>query len=469
MSSERTEKEIMGIDLRVLALDLLRGAKRLWWLGVALILLLPACFAWRTASTYYPVYQASASFTVYVTNPLYSGNRVYNSGMAEQMERTFPYILTSGVLNDRVKQKLGMSYLPSIRASTLTGTNIFTLSVTSGDPQLAYDVLNATIECYPEVAEFVVGPTRMNLLDESGVPTAPINRKDYGSAVKRGMAVGAALWAAAVLVLALTRSTIHNEKELERFISLRCVGMIPMAGGRRSGSSRPMLARGENDRFGFGESIRLLRIRVEKEMREQEQKVLLVSSAIPGEGKTTVAANLAAALAHKGKRTLLVDCDLRNPSVAALFGKENGLGLSAYLKGEAEADAVIHSMETRNLYAVFGGAPVSNASELLARENAREFVEAARGTFDYVILDTPPSSLLADAAELAELADCALMVIRQNCAPRSRILDGVQALSDGGLPMLGCVLNGVEHLSLSGSGGYYGYGYSKYSSSYGEK
>lgn len=466
MSSERTEKEIMGIDLRILALDLLRGVKRLWWLGVALILLLPSCLAWRTARSYYPVYQASASFTVFVSNPLYSGIRTYNSSTAAQMERTFPYILTSGVLNERVMEKLGVSYLPSISASTMSGTNIFTLSVTSGDPQLAYDVLNATIECYPDVAEFVVGPTEMHLLDESGVPDTPINRINYTSAVKRGVTIAVVLWAAAVLVLALTRSTIHNEKELERLISLRCIGMVPAARKRRKGEGCPILTR-ENDRFGFGESIRLLRIRVEKEMRGQGQKILLVSSAIPGEGKTTVAANLAIALAHKGKRTLLVDCDLRNPSIAALFGRKNSPGLSAYLNGTAAAEEIICPMEIRNLYAVFGGPPVANASELLARAQAREFLEAVRGVFDYVILDTPPSSLLADAAELAELADCAIMVIRQNCAPKSRILDGVQTLSDGGLPLIGCVLNGVEHLTLSGSSGYYGYG--KYGSAYGEK
>lgn len=472
MSSEHTEKEIMGIDLRVLALDLLRGAKRLLWLGVLLVVIGTAFFVWRTWWSYSPVYQASASFTVFVTNPLYSGSRTYNSSTAEQMEKTFPYILTSGALSDVVKKELGLSYLPPISASAMKNTNIFTLSVTSGDPQLAYDVLNATIKCYPSVAEFVVGPTEMNLLDESGVPTAPINHQNYVGAVKRGAMIGAVLWAVVVLLFALTRSTIHNEKELERIINLRCIGMVPLAKGYRKGkkgSACPVLNQ-ENDKFGFGESVRLLRIRVEKEMREQGRKVLLVSSAIPGEGKSTVAANLAIALAHKGKRTLLVDCDLRNPSVAKIFGKENRVGLSAYLDQEVEAEKIICPMETKNFFVVFGGTPVPNAAELLARKKARDFIDAAREIFDYIILDTPPCSLLADAAELAELADCAVMVIRQNTASRSRILDGVQLLSDSGLPLIGCVLNGVERGVLKGSYGYYGYyGYGgKYGSYYGD-
>lgn len=469
MSSEQTEKNIMGIDLRVLVLDLLRGAKRLLWLGILLVVLGAGFFVWRTWSTYSPVYRASASFTVFVTNPLYAEIKTYNSSTAEQMEKTFPYILTSGALNDLVMQELNLTYLPSISASAINNTNIFTLSVTSGDPQLAYDVLNAVIKCYPSVAEFVVGPTEMNLLDESGVPEAPINSKDYASAVKRGAVIGAVLWAGLVLLFAATRSTIHNEKELERIINLRCIGMLPIAKGYRKGPKGvacPVLTK-ENDKLGFGESVRLLRIRVEKEMREQGKKVLLVSSAIPGEGKTTVAANLAVALAHKGKRTLLVDCDLRNPSVAAIFGKENMLGLSAYLNKEVEAKKIICPLETKNFFAVFGGTPVSNASELLARKEVQDFIEAVRGIFDYIILDTPPCSLLADAAELSELADCAVMVIRQNNASRDQILDGVQLLSDSGLPLIGCVLNGVERGVLHGSYSYYGYG-GKYGSYYGD-
>lgn len=459
MNSESIKRNILENDLRVLAVDLLRGAKRLLWLGVLLAVMGAALSVWRTHSTYRPVYRASASFTVVVTNTLYSDIRTYNASTAEQMEQTFPYILTSDVLTDLVKQKLGVASLPAISAAAMTNTNIFTLSVTSSDPQLAYDVLNTVIECYPDVAEFVVGPTTMSLLDESGVPTAPINSKDYAGAAKQGAVIGVVLWAVIVTLFALTRSTIHNEKELERIMSLRCIGVLPMVkrrGKRGQGAAGPVLSK-ENDKFGFNESVRLLRIRVEKEMQEQRRKVLLVSSAVPSEGKSTVASNLAIALAHKGKRTLMVDCDLRNPSVAGVFGKKQAVGLSEYLNKKAEIDQIIVPLEPKNLFAVFGGTPVSNASELLGRKEMQEFIEATRRIFDYVILDTPPSSLLADASELALQADCGIMVIQQNHASKSQILDGVQLLADSGLPLIGCVLNGAEGGVLGRSYSYYGY------------
>lgn len=469
MSSEFTEKNIRDVDPRVLLVDLLRGAKRLLWLGVLLAVMVAAVSVWHEHRSYTPVYRATASFTVTVTNPLYAEIRSYNAGMAEQMAETFPHILSSGVLNEKVMNELGMTYLPTISATAMKNTNIFELAVTSGDAQLAYDVLNAVIKCYPDVAEFVVGPTAMTLLSESGVPGQPINGRDYLGAAKEGAVLGVALWLVLVVLFALTRTTIHNEKELEKNINLRCIGILPMAKGYRKGPmgvSCPVITK-ENDKVGFSEAVRLLRIRVEKEMRENDRKILMVSSATPSEGKTTVAANLAIALAHKGKRTLLVDCDLRNPSVAEIFGKENTFGLSTFLNKQTEAKRIIFPLETKNFFAVFGGPAVANAAELLARKEMAEFLETARGIFDYIILDTPPSAMLADAAELTHLADCALMTVRQNRASRGQILEGVHLLSDSGLPLIGCVLNGVEHGVLKSPSSYYGYGYGKYYSGYG--
>ena len=456
-SNDYTEKNMAGIDLGILISDFRRGAKHLLIPGILLIVLLTAFFCWRTFRSYSPQYQASASFTVYVTNPLQAEVRTYNTATAEQMQKTFPYILTSGALSSKVMKELGISSMPKVTASVLSNTNIFTLTVTSGDPQLAYDVLNAVIAYYPSIAEFVVGPTDMYLLDESGLPTAPINSRDYSAAVKKGVVVGLVLWVGAVLFLCFARSTVHDEEELRRLVNLSCLGMLPMVKAYQKSKTYPGLT-GQGDQYGFGEAMRLLRLRVEKEMQKENQKVLLVSSAIPGEGKTTVATNLALALAQKGSKTLLVDCDLRNPSIAGVLGEKGTRGLSDYLRGNHSINDFIRPTKTENFYAVYGGRPVSNAAELLATEKTQEFIDAAREVFDYIILDTPPCSLLADAAELSSLADCALITIRQDFASKSQILEGIQLLSDDNLPLAGCVLNCVSHGAMGKAYGYYGYG-----------
>lgn len=460
--SERDENT-EGLDLFTILGDSFRVARRMLWLAVVLAALFVGALCFKEYRSYHPSYRASATFTVYVTNPLQSEIRSYNTATAEQMAKTFPYILTSGALQDMVKRDLGIAAMPAVSASVLTNTNIFTLTVTSSDPQLAYDVLNSVIVHYPDVAEFVVGPTQMNLLDESGVPSAPYNSRSYTGAVKKGVVLSALVWMIAVAALAMLRSTVHSEEELKRLTNLRCLGVLPVV--KRSRDVKYPRIGEESDQFGFAESVRLMRIRVEKEMESQGMQVLLVSSATPGEGKTTVAVNLATALAAKGKRTLLIDCDLRNPSVAKSMGQENRKGLVDFLKGDITAKEALHQTEEPNLYATFAGGSVENASEMLSLEETGQFLAACRKIFDYIILDTPPSSLLADASEIASVADGALMTIRQNFASKAHILEGMQLLSDSGLPLIGCAFNYVTSGAL---GGYYGRGYSKYYRDYGE-
>ena len=119
-------------------------------------------------------------------NPFYSSQSYYNTSAAEQMAKTFPYILTSGVLKERVEEELGLSYVPSVHASAIGNTNILTLTVTSNDPDLAYDVLLCIMDVYPEVAEFVVGPTSLALINDTGRPMHPSNSLSYTSSVVRG-------------------------------------------------------------------------------------------------------------------------------------------------------------------------------------------------------------------------------------------------------------------------------------------
>ena len=149
-----------------------------------------------------------------------------------------------------------------------------------------------------------------------------------------GAAGGVVAWAAFVLLLTLCRRTIHNEDELRQTLNFECLTQIPDV---KISSRQPCpLILNENSNGGFEESVRLLRLRVEKTMEEQGKKVLLVSSAIPGEGKTTISVNLAASLAQTGKRVLLIDCDLRKPACHILLEQQKfHSGIKEVLRGTA--------------------------------------------------------------------------------------------------------------------------------------
>lgn len=457
--------EYKKIDIAALLSGILNAAKRTWLAGLIMILICTAVSTANAYRKYTPIYEASASFTVKVINPLYAAANGYNAQTAEQMEKTFPYVLSSNALQERVKTYLDVSRIPPVTAEVISGTNVFTLRVRDTDPQSAYDVLSAVITCYPEVAEFVIGPTSMVLLDDSGVPTQPVNRFSVAVSAGMGAAIGAAVWIAVCGLLAFSRNTVHDEDELQQLLNTPCIGTLPSTKILGKMEKQPMLHQ-DHGKSGFSEAIRLLGMHAERELREQNKKVLLVSSAVPGEGKTTVSSNLAMALAASGHRVLLVDCDLRSPSVARAFQLENEAGLAEFLEGTISIKNVMKHTFLKNLYVIPGGKePRSDPEKLLSDKRFSRLVTAAKGIFDCIIFDTSPCGLLADASEAAELAECAVMVVRQDYSQRHQILDGVRYLTDSKIPLIGSVLNGTRGNNANGYGYGYNYGYNNSKSS----
>jgi len=468
MENERTEPQ--KIDIFILLEDFLRQARRIWLLGLVLVVLCSGVWTLRQKMSYREVYEAYASFTVRVANPLYGSVSSYNDKTAQVMADTFPSILTSDLLRRKVMEHLGISGVPSMTVSATAQSSILTLTVRDSDPQRAYDVLNAVITCYPEVSEFVVGATVLVLLDESGVPAAPVNSFSYRPHLIRGALLGAMIWCGILLLLVLLKNTVHNEEELRKTLNIPCLGQIPTVKTTRK-MPYPLIHKAR-DTMGFGEAVRLLRLRVEKAMEEEDKKVLLVSSAIPGEGKSSISVNLAVSLAQKGKKVLLVDCDLRNPSVVKILSTKkrplsDKISLVDYIKGSATVRDAVQETDVKGLSVISGG-PGGKAenSALLSRNRMAFLIQASRNLYDYVILDTPPCSMLADAAELSELAEAGLMVIRQDYAGRDQIIDGIQRLGDGNLNVIGCAFNHVAKHRYGGYGyggyGYGGYGYGGY-------
>lgn len=200
----------------------------------------------------------------------------------------------------------------------------------------------------------------------------------------------------------------------------------------------------------------MLRARIEKEAKKNDLKVFLVTSAEAGEGKSTIAANIAMALAMRGSKVALVDCDLRNPSVRERLNMEaEGVGLCEYLLEEAEVSDVLKWNETYQMYVVPGGQPIGNASELIDSPRMTTLLDSLKETVEYIILDTAPVGILTDTAVLAEAADAALFVVKQDYANRAAILEGIEQLAESRIYISGCILNGVQNAVG-------GYGYKNY-------
>ena len=173
--------------------DMWRGLKKFYWLLILIISLLATAFYFRARRSYVPYYEAYSSFVVNTSNAYGYNETYYNQTTASQLSKTFPYIMTSGALNQVVAESLGMDSVPAtITAESMEETALFTIRVRSRDPQLSYDVLQAVIENYPTVAEYIIGDTQLTLLDESGVPQNAVNPPAFVDSAYRGAAVGAA-------------------------------------------------------------------------------------------------------------------------------------------------------------------------------------------------------------------------------------------------------------------------------------
>ena len=204
------------------------------------------------------------------------------------------------------------------------------------------------------------------------------------------------------------------------------------------------------------EQFRTLRSRLYHLKAEKPLRVILVTSALSGDGKTFVAANLAQAIVRQAdRRVLLIDADLRSSGLHIPLGAPANPGLGEYLGGSADEMAVIQHGREGGLYFIAGGKPVSNASELLSNARLKTLIERTAPCFDWIIIDSPPCLPVSDASVIAELCDGILLVVRSGSTPSRAAHKACDELRKRNV--IGIVLNGVNEKSLP-YGSYYGQG-----------
>lgn len=209
------------------------------------------------------------------------------------------------------------------------------------------------------------------------------------------------------------------------------------------------------------EAFRTLRTNIQFSSIDKKVQVVCVTSAGPGEGKSTVGSNLAVVMAESGKKTLIIDCDLRKPSIHKIFQLSNNTGLSDLLAGKVVFEKTVQESGTENLYVLTSGTKPPNPSEILASSKIKKFITALRLMYDFIVIDTPPVLLVTDAQLLAECSDGYLLVLASGEVDKDAAAKAQNLLEKVNAKILGAVLNKVE----TSKGGYYGYyGKSYYSS-----
>lgn len=207
------------------------------------------------------------------------------------------------------------------------------------------------------------------------------------------------------------------------------------------------------------ETYRTLRTNIQFSSLDKKTQAIMTTSSGPGEGKSTVSANLASVMAQSGNKTILIDCDLRKPNVHRLFGLSNIYGLSNLLVDEIAFDKAIQQGPIENLHILTSGTKPPNPAELLGSEKMRNFINTLRKYYDYIILDTPPVVVVTDAQLISRMADGCLLVVSSGEVERDAAIKAKELLVKVNAKIIGVVLNKVEKSTKGGYGYYYHYYY----------
>lgn len=464
-------KENQAEQIELISLNpgiILRDVLKRWYLIVVAALLAGMIAYTASDLLYVPAYSTTTTFVVSVQG---SSTTVYqNLSATSNLATVFSEVLNSSLLRSAILEELGMtSFDGTISASAVEETNLLTMKVTASDPRTAFLVTQAVIENHQIVSYQVLGDTILEVLQAPKVPVSPVNQKASLSYMKKASVLAAAAVILLLAFLSYKRDVIRSKQEAEKRLDCRILGEIGherkyktlWAAMKRRKTS--ILITNPSSSFLFVETIRKLRRRVEKQM-PADGRVLMVTSVIENEGKSTVAVNLALAFAQKGKRVLLLDCDLRKPACHKILEYPwEGAGTIDVANGSASLENTVVQMKNTNLFLLLQRRSTRNSTDISGSDGMAALIQKAKECFDFVVIDTPPMSVAPDVECIMELADASLLVVQQNMVQADVINHAITALQGAQSKLLGCVVNNVHGVSLSHGGGYgYGYGYGRY-------
>ena len=271
----------------------------------------------------------------------------------------------------------------------------------------------------------------------------------------------------AVFGLEQLDNTLRSSEQIEDLIGLPTLGLVPSISGlnKRYGSPQDYVL--DHPNSPFGEAVRSLRTAVLLTSMGAPPKTVLMTSSIPGEGKTSMAMCLARVNARSGRRTLIIDCDVRRPRLHELTGVANQVGLSDVLLQQREFNEVVLSDERSGAYFVTAGGPVPDPAALLASDRMRRLLKDVSSRYDLVIIDSPPVLSVSDARVLSQMIDKTVFLVHWGSTRRHDVMMGVKQLVEAGADMAGLVLSRVNvrkhaRYNYRDSGYYYDDKYTKY-------
>lgn len=418
------------------------------WLVIVVLALVGGGVAYAYSSSLPDTYRSTTAALVTSDRGTTTADLVQGSNYIGNLVGTYVLLAESEVVLQPVIDQLGLETTPeqlagTISASTPLDSLIIEIAVTSRSPALARDIAAATVRSLTNVVENQVSPTtddgtptvRLTTIRsavEPRFPVAPNTRLD----TLLGVAVGLLIGVAFAVIRTLVWHTVRSASDISRITTAPVVGEIVTT---RKDQTLPGAIL--QDHMGIeAESVRSFAANLSFLSMGDELSSFVVTSAAPQESKSSVASSLALILAESGKRVLLVDADLRHPSLGGLTQLESAIGLTNVLMGEVPLEVAAQRWGFENLHVLTAGSIPPNPSQLLASKLMRAFIADATEEYDMVIVDSAPLLSVTDAKWLANMTDGALLVTRYKRTSSRSLRKVVESMEASSVTVLGVVL-----------------------------
>lgn len=457
------------IDLKRLGKILLRRA---WLIGLVAVVCAVGTF-FATLFFITPKYQASAMF--YVNNSSVSRGETASSITSADISASRGLVKSYiAILNTRESVNEIIAYsgvdrtyaevAGMISADAVDSTEIIEVVVTSTDPEEAKLIADAVTYVLPQRISGIIDGSSAKVVAAAVLPQAP-SSPNYARNTLIGFLGGMVLMAALVILWALMDVTVHTEEDIAQICMYPILAAVPdMASdsgdgkiygyakkkftGGKSAVKDPVPAQlvGGNISFAAQEAYKLLRTKLQFSFADENNcRIIGVCSALPGEGKSLSAVNLAYSASQLGKRVLLIDCDMRCSSISEKLPVDQTHGLSDFLSGQSAASNLIQvcgiKADERAFHVISSGRTPPNPVELLSSERMMKMLDYLREKYEYIILDLPPVGEVSDALAVAKRTDGVVMVVRQNYCDRMALTEAVRQFEFVEARILGVVFN----------------------------
>lgn len=417
-----------------------------------------------------PLYQASTRLFVSTTTGKSVSDAYQGSRFSQERVLSYTQLLTGETLAQRTIDKMGLDVSPKsltsrVKATAKPDTVLLDVSVLDESPVRARDIANALSDEFVVMIRELETPrpgadpdARVIVEQRASIPTAPTVPNPKRN-IAAGLAGGLILGFGLALLRDRLDNTVKRRETLEEITNVGLVGSIPLDKDRRKDTPISF----ENNNSAIAEAFRKLRTNLQFLNVDNPPRMIVITSSTPAEGKSTTAINIALALAEAEYNVVLVDGDMRRPSVDKYLGLVGSVGFSTVLSGGASLSEVLQTTKFSRLTVLTAGAVPPNPSELLGSQSAKKVLSELRQQFDYVIIDSSPLLAVTDGAILATNADGALIMARFGETKREQLAHAVGILDSVGASLLGSVFTltpsrGHSYYSYNYNYSYYGYG-----------